>query len=145
MPDKPFKNPDMEHVFDNYPPEIKSRLLRLRDLIVLVASETPGVGELEETLKWGQPSFLTTTSRSGTTIRIDQVKNDPQHYAMYLSCQTTLIETFRMVYPDFRYDGNRAIIFAIEDDLPIEVLKDFIGMALTYHLRKKQKLPHDPQ
>lgn len=139
MPQTPFQDPDMKTLFDAYPPEIKRRLLVVRDLIFSAAAEIEGVGDLEETLKWGQPSYLTTNSKSGTTIRIDRVKDDPTHYAIYVSCQTTLIEHFRMLHPELNYDGNRAIILDSADEPPIDLLKDFIGMALTYHLRKKVK------
>ena len=71
---------------------------------------TEGVGALEETLKWGQPSYLTTESKSGSTVRIDQVKAEAGRYAVYFHCQTDLVETFRELYPDLRYGGNRSII-----------------------------------
>jgi len=44
-------------VFNTYPNGIKKKLLLLRQLILDTASETEGVGDLEETLKWGQPSL----------------------------------------------------------------------------------------
>ena len=50
-----FKNPEVFAVFQDYPHEIKSKLLFLRNLIFEVAKKANGVGELEETLKWGQP------------------------------------------------------------------------------------------
>ena len=40
-------------VFAASPKEINEKLMFLRQLIFSVAAETPGVGELEETLKWG--------------------------------------------------------------------------------------------
>ena len=138
MADATFKNADVQAVFDEYSPEIRARLLQLRQLIMSVAGGIDQVGELEETLKWNQPSFVTAASRSGTTIRIDQVKGSPQHYALYVNCQTTLVETFRTLYPDLTYEGNRAIVFDSADDLPSEAIKDCVGLALTYHLRKKQ-------
>ena len=58
-----IKNPEVATVFETYPKEIKSKLLLLRQLIFDVASKTDGVGELEEALKWGQPSYLTTQTR----------------------------------------------------------------------------------
>ena len=58
-------------VFENYPAAGRERLLRLRKMIIETAAATPGVGALEETLKWGQVSYLTADSGSGTTVRID--------------------------------------------------------------------------
>ena len=138
MPKTSIKNPDIMLIFNNYPPDIHQNLMGIRQLIFDVAEETQGVGKLEETLKWGQPSYLTPETRSGSTIRIDRVKNSLTQYAMYFNCQTTLVETFRKMYPDLKYEGNRAIIFDSSDALPKEAIKDCIGMALTYHLRKRQ-------
>ena len=83
---------------------------QLRKLILDTAKTTKGVGAIEEALKWGQPSYLTSESKSGSTIRIDQVKAVPGQYAVYFHCQTNLVETFRELYPDLKYSGNRAIL-----------------------------------
>ena len=72
----------MTKLFAKYPRDIAEKLLELRALILKVAAETKGVGELEEALKWGQPSYLTRQTGSGSTIRIDQVKGRPGMYAM---------------------------------------------------------------
>lgn len=136
MTQTPTPNPDVQAVFDRYSPEIQDRLMMLRALIYSTASEIEEVGEIEEALKWGQPSYLTPVSRSGTTIRIDRVKTNPTQCAIYVHCQTSLIETFRAMYPDLSYDGSRAIIFDAVDALPIDAVKDCIAMALTYHLRR---------
>ena len=47
-----FGNSQVAAVFDAYPKEIRKKLMFLRQLIFDTASETEGVGELEETLKW---------------------------------------------------------------------------------------------
>jgi hypothetical protein len=49
-----FKSPEVFAVFQDYPHEIKTKLLFLRKLIFEVANKTKTVGELEETLKWGR-------------------------------------------------------------------------------------------
>lgn len=65
-----IQNADVAAVFDTYPEEIKSKLLFLRRLIFDLAARTHGVGELEETLKWGRPSYRTTQTKSGSLARI---------------------------------------------------------------------------
>jgi len=103
-----------------------------------VAAKTEGVGEMEETLRWGQPSYLTTQSGSGSLIRIDQIKSQKRKYAMYFHCQTTLVDTFKEMYQGvFKFEGNRSIIFDEEDKVPVEELSHCIAMALTYHLNKR--------
>jgi len=134
---KSFSNTNVEKTFDAYPPNIRKKLLVLRELIYKVASDTPDVGPLEETLKWNEPAYLTSKSKSVSTIRIAGKKAKPSEYAIYFHCQTNLIETFRTLFPyDFRFKGNRAIIFHEQDELPKDSLFFCIAAALTYHMKK---------
>jgi hypothetical protein len=140
-----FADSAVARVFDGYPPAIRRRLLALRALIFKTAAATDGVGELEETLKWGEPAYVTSKSGSGSTIRIDWKRSSPSQYAMYFHCQTNLVETFRTVFPrDFTYEGNRAIVFDAAGKVPRDALVFCIAAALTYHQKKKtggRKLP----
>jgi len=137
---KEFSDAEVEAVFNAYDEEVRGKLLDLRNIIFETAAKTPGVGELEETLKWGQPSYLTPVTKSGTTVRIDKVKSSPGTYAMYFHCQTSLIETFRQIYPDdLIYQGNRGIVFKTTVNIPEATLRHCISLALTYHLQKKRK------
>jgi Domain of unknown function (DU1801) len=131
---KAFVAPEVAKVFEAYPPEARRRLFALRKLIFETAASTLGVGELEETLKWGEPAYLTTKSKSGSTIRIDWKKSTPKKYAVYFNCNTTLIETFKSLFPhDFKFEGNRAIVFDLDDTVPVDSLTFCIAAALTYH------------
>ena len=127
----------IEAVFEAYPQPVKFRLLALRRLIFDTAKTTTGVGALEEALKWGQPSYLTTATKSGSTVRIDEVKGVPGQVAIYFHCQTDLVETFRERYPELRYGGNRSILLDAGEKLPEAALRHCIALALTYHARKK--------
>jgi hypothetical protein len=132
-------NPAVDAVFGAYPKPLKSKLLALRRLIFDTARTTKGVGRLEETLKWGQPSYLTPETKSGSTIRIDQVKPATNRYAVYFHCQTDLVETFRELYPtEFDYGGNRSILLNAEDEIPEQALRHCVALALTYHLNKRK-------
>ena len=114
-------------------------MLALRRLIFDTARATPGVGALQETLKWGQPSYLTTVTKSGSTIRIDRVKSDDAGYALFFHCQTDLVETFRELYPtELSYGGNRSILLKAEQAIPEAALRHCVALALTYHLRKRK-------
>ncbi len=129
-----FRDARVAAVFQEYPDAVRDRLLALRALIFETAARTEGVGPLVETLKWGQPAYLPERRGTGTTVRIDALKAGPPRYALYVHCQTSLISTFREIYPDrFRYEGNRAIVFAAEDEIAREALAHCIAMALTYH------------
>ena len=131
-------NTMVEKALSNYPARLRIQLLKLRALIVQTAGSLDCLGEFRETLKWGQISFITEKPKTGTTIRIDAIKNQPQQYAMYIHCRTDLIGRFRQMYPGlFDYSGNRAIHFNLEDQLPKKELSHCIALALTYHLDKK--------
>ena len=125
-----FQSPEVQSVFAAYPPRLRDRLLALRRLIFETAQATDGVGPLQETLKWGQPSYLTAQSKSGTTVRIDAVNSDTGRYALYVHCQTNLVTTFRDMYPDaLTCEGNRAVLFDQDDPVPEDVLRHCIAMA----------------
>jgi hypothetical protein len=120
------------------PAQVRPKLAALRRLILNTAETTEGVGAIEETLKWGQPSFATSQTRSGSPIRIDAVKSNPKRYAMYFHCQTNLVASFRQLYPkEFAYEGNRAIVFDVDKAVPEKPLRHCIALALTYHARKE--------
>lgn len=123
----------VDAVFDAYPKPVRARLKALRRLILATAKRTAGVGRLQETLKWGQPSFLTPETKSGSTIRIDQVKSAAGQYAVYFHCQTNLVETFRELYPALKYGGNRSILLDANDAVPEPQLRHCVALALTYH------------
>ena len=134
-----FSDSAVDAIFSAYPKPVKAKLLALRRLIFDTANATKGVGRLEETLKWGQPSYLTAETKSGSTIRIDQVKSAANQYALYFHCQTSLVETFRELYPtDMRYGGNRSILLDAEEGLPEAALRHCVALALTYHLNKRK-------
>src|SRR5262245_6242678 len=119
---------------------MRRKLLALRSLIFKTAAATDGVGHLKETLKWGEPAYVTAQSGSGSTIRIDWKKAKPDNYAMYFHCQTNLVSTFRTIFPgEFTYEGNRAIVFEAGTKVPADALAFCIAAALTYHTRKHSR------
>ncbi len=136
---KKFGTAAVATVFAAYPKALRQKLMSLRELVFDVAARTEGVGPLQETLKWGQPSYLTSESGSGTTVRIDRLKSG-NGYAVYFHCQSGLVETFRELYPDtFRDEGKRAIVFETGERVPVRALRHCLGLALTHHLRRKRR------
>ena len=61
-----------------------------------------------------------------------------RRYAVYFHCQTDLVETFRELYPELRYGGNRSILLDAGEKLPEAALRHCIALALTYHARKRK-------
>jgi hypothetical protein len=140
VPAPEFSDARVAAVFDAYSPAVRKTLLALRKLIFDTAAKTEGVGALEETLKWGQPSYLTSETKSGSTVRIDGIKGNDAGCAVYFICHTNLVERFRELYGDrLRFEGNRSILLDVKEPLPVEELRHCIAMALTYQPEKRRK------
>jgi hypothetical protein len=132
-----ISHPQVEVVFKKYPKAVQQQIRYLRELILSAASEVDGLDKLEETLKWGEPSYLT---KNGSTIRIDWKEKSPDQYAIYFKCTSFLVPTFKTIYKNqFEYEGKRAIVFKLSDKIPETELKHCISMALSYH-----KIKHLP-
>lgn len=130
-------DPKVKAVFDNYPETVQKQMLQLRELVLNTASETDGLEKLVETLKWGEPSYLT---KHGSTLRMDWKTKNPKQFAMYFQCTSQLVPTFRTIYGNiFNFEDNRAIVFKLDEKIPEAPLKHCISLALTYH-----KLKHMP-
>ncbi len=126
-----IENKEVAEVFTKYPESIRKKLMQLRQLVLDTASETEGIKEVEETLKWGEPSYLV---KGGSTIRMDWKESKPNEYALYFNCKTKLADTFKELYSNkLNIEGNRAIIFNEKDEIPIKEIKHCISLALTYH------------
>ncbi len=108
----------------------------LRELVQNVAAEVEA-GPLTETLKWGQPSWLTEATGAGTTLRMGTV--DADRVALFVHCQTDLVDRYRTQFPEvFEYDGTRAVIVPPDTDWPEVPLRAVIGQALTYKRDRKR-------
>jgi len=124
-------NLKVEVVFANYPSFVRDKMQQLRKLIIETAEETEEITVLEETLKWGEPSYIT---KNGSTLRIDWKEKSPNQYAMYFQCTSRLVDTFRLIFDHkFQYEGKRAIVFQLNQKIPELELKECIKAALIYH------------
>ena len=124
-------NPKVEEVFARYPDVVQEKMQALRELVIETAAEIPDITMIEETLKWGEPSFVTT---NGSTLRMDWKAKTPDQYAMYFQCSSRLVDTFKLVFDHtFEYEGNRAIVFQLHQKIPVMELKQCIKATLTYH------------
>ena len=132
-------DPRVKEVFKKHPKPYGKKLKHLRKLILETASEIESIHELEETLKWGEPSYLVV--KKGRTIRLNRRKNIPNQYAIYFKCTSKLVTTFKEIYGDtFSYEKTRAIVFNLDEEIPEKELKHCISLALTYHLVKNLPL-----
>lgn len=125
----PIDSPAVTAHFESYSPEIKHSLLQLRELIYDTAKEVVPDENITESLKWNQPSYAV---KKGSPFRIDQFDEDK--VALFFHCQTTLVETFRGLFPEIlEFSKNRAIVLDPKKSLPEKELSVCIQMALTYH------------
>ncbi len=120
--------------FEKYPRKVKAKMKYLRKLVLETATELEDVKAIEETLKWGEPSYI---AKKGSTLRMDWKEKNPDQYAMYFKCTSKLVPTIKELYGDlFNYEKNRAIVFELDDKIPTKELKNCIAMALQYHSLK---------
>ncbi len=126
----------VEEKFDSYPSDARIRLYEIRALIFDVAA-CENIGDLTETLKWGQPGYL---SKNGSTVRMNLSVSNPEAISVYFNCNTSLVETFKELFQDtFLYKGNREIVLPLSKGVPVSELRSCISMSLTYH-----KIKHLP-
>ena len=128
---------EAQQIIASYPDHISAKLNALRSLIIETAFEVLDDQDLVETIKWGEPSYVT---KKGSTIRMDWKVAKPESYQLYFICTTDLVATFKVVFGDeLSFIGNRAICFPLNEPIPKEVTKKCIALAMTYH--KVKHLP----
>jgi hypothetical protein len=134
-----FRDGKVRQVFESFDEPARERLLQLREMILDEAGRHPEIGELLETLKWGQPSYLPVTPRIGTTIRIGRHTTDAGKVGLYFNCNSSLADDYQQLYPGaFEYEGRRAILLGLTGAFEEKPMRHCIALALTYHLNKKR-------
>ena len=129
---------DVAKVLAACPAPAAAHLMQLRELILETAAELTEVGALTETLKWGEPSYLTEKPRTGTTIRLGWDESGSA-VSLYVHCQTTLVKEWRDLYEaDLTFIDNRELRLPTDQTLPKATLKHCVAMALTYHSRNSR-------
>lgn len=128
-----FASADIKAAFDIPDRQAREGLLVLRAMVFEVADDLPQVGKVKEALRWGQPSYLTPETKSGSTLRLGIPKSGG--FALFVHCQTSLISDYRAAFPDAtNIEGKRAVLFKTADEIDPNRLKWLIRQALTYHL-----------
>ncbi len=132
--------PTVQTVFDAYPKTARETLLAMRKIIFKAAAAHEEIGTISETLKWGQPAYLTQETKSGSTVRLAYNEKTNTCDA-YFHCQSRLVDAFRTRYSkELEFEGNRAIQIEPGAALPGAALEDCFTMALSYHLIKNDKM-----
>jgi hypothetical protein len=134
-----INNPDIQKIFNQYPKEVKKRIIELRSIIFEVARNNPKIGIITESLKWGEPKYQTNQTKSGSSISINHKKEMENNFSMCVLDTTNLIQTFKEIYPKtFYFNGNRELIINANKKMPKEEIYHCIELALTYNLKNKK-------
>ena len=131
---------DVKRAFDAFPAPSRAALLKIRQMIFECAAQDEAIGELTETLKWGEPAYLTAQTGSGSTIRLGFKDKLPDSVAVYFNCQTTIVNEIQQRYPNkFKCENNRALLLPVNKPIPKKELSECLNIALKYHLNKKAR------
>jgi hypothetical protein len=128
--------PDVKSALARFPDGLRETALSLVQLVKDTAAGLPVVGPLQDSLKWGEPSFAPKRKNVGSSVRI-AARRDGK-IAMNFICHTGLVDRFREIYAGrLEFEGNRTIVVDPSKPLPRAELQHCMGMALTYHLEKR--------
>lgn len=120
---------EVKEKYDSYPEHIRPLILQLRELVFSVAEDL-NLGEIEETLKWGEPSYQV---KNGSPVRVDWKPKSPNQYFLFFHCQTKLVDTFRELYSEsLEFEGNRAIVLYLDKYLPKQIIRHCLELAMRY-------------
>jgi hypothetical protein len=131
-----FTSSAARDAFAAFPQPARTTLMAVRAMIFDIAATLPAdqnVGRIEESTKWGQPSYATPDTKSATPIRLGLSKaGDP---AIFTHCQSTVMGDFRdLAAPNLKFDGNRAVFLPIGHPPKLDEFAPLIRAALTYRL-----------
>jgi hypothetical protein len=133
-------SPEVAGVLERYPGHVRRKLINLRRIILDTASAISIIQNIEETLKWGEPSYVVVPAKLGSTVRIDWKAVRENGYAMYFKCTANIVPSFKERFGEiFKFGGNRSIVFDMKDTIPESELKQCIALAMTYHRNKNMR------
>ncbi len=126
-------NSQINIVIALYPDEAKQTFLEIYEIVAeVVLSQSPT--KIELTTKWNEPAFVP-TGKIGTTLRIAWNKKSPNIIKLLVHCRTSLIERWRVQFPQFECEGNRALCLEIDQPIPKEVVRFCAESAFNYDKR----------
>lgn len=126
---------DVAAAFGAYPPDARARLFEVRETLFDLATQLQ-VGPLTETLKWGEPAYLTEVTKAGSTVRLAWSRKAPDAAQVLFICSTRLVDAFRTRFgDDLDCVGNRAIHLPLGEAYAKDALAHCLAMALTYKRR----------
>lgn len=121
----------------DWPVKARNTLWQCREIFETVAKQA-AVGTLDETLKWGQPSWRPTKPRTGSTLRMDWNPKFPDQLSLFVDCKTDLAARMQTLYPHLsENDGQRHLAISLDAPLPVQAITHLADMTFTYHRAKR--------
>jgi hypothetical protein len=134
MTNKTEFNEQVQQIFSQYPAAVSSDLESLRALVYEEA-EMSSITDLQETLKWGEPSYV---CKNGSTLRMDWTEKGSDFVSIYVNCNSKVMSLFLDEHPDaLQTVGQREIRLPVGKQWPEDAIRSLIHIALNYHRIKK--------
>ncbi len=128
-----FQDEKIKAAFLNFDRAARSSLLAARHLILSMTDKLDRVSSIEESLKWGQPSYAP-VPKTGTPIRLGVTKTGAP--TMFVHCQTTLVSDLEADNAHgLKTIDNRAVLLPSGDLADHPGLLNFVRLAFTYHVK----------
>ncbi|MEM1037860.1 MAG: hypothetical protein AAGI12_00145 [Pseudomonadota bacterium] len=129
----------VQKAFAALPPSASKILLQVRERILAQSTANATIGPVTETLKWGQPSYLTEKTQAGSTLRLSTTKED-QKPAIFVHCQSGLADEIRDLYGDtLSVPDQRHVVLPHMMEDHAQTIDHVIALVLTHHARKRSK------
>ncbi|WP_299042453.1 hypothetical protein [uncultured Tateyamaria sp.] len=129
--------PDFLARIETWPQPAQTQFVKLRQIVHDVATSAE-IGPLDESLKWGQPSWRPKRARVGSTLRVDWSPSTPDRLLAFVDCKTNLAAQMDTRFPgQFHNDGRRALGFDLDKPLDEDAVWQLVHLTLTYHRAKR--------
>ena len=129
--------PDLLARIETWPDPAQAHFVALRGLVHEVAAAA-NIGQLDESLKWGQPAWRPVRPRVGSTLRVDWSASAPERLMAFVDCKTNLASEMETRFPgQFSNDGRRALGFDLGAPLDRDAVWTLAHLTLTYHRAKR--------
>ncbi len=131
MSDPTPANADVAAFFDALDPPLRRQLLGVRGAILAAAAGLPNPVAVDETLKWGEPSYRLTGKGRGTAVRINHSASG--EIVLLFHCKTALVARIRERFgATLAYDSNRAVILRGDQGSDATLIGDLATHSFTY-------------
>ena len=128
--------PPVSEAYAAFPDAARRVLLAVREQVFAAAEGDARIGALTETLKWGEPAYLTRATRSGSTLRLGVTRASGAP-VIFVNCRTMLVAEVRdRCGGAFRYEGTRGIVLTNAFDRA--AVRHVAWLVLTHHLRRRR-------